>query len=121
MREDRRDFLRRSGRAAVVAGAAGLLGAKTATAAEETPMVAACGIACNTCPLMKAGKCKGCAPGNAASAEMVKMKNCPVLSCANMKKIAYCGTGCMKFAECGKLVGRPYDKAFLDKIKTKLA
>ena len=31
-----------------------------------------------------------------------------------------CGTDCKKFTECGKLIGRPYDKAFMSKIKARL-
>lgn len=83
-------------------------------------MVAACGLACDACPLMKAGKCKGCGPGNGVSEEMVKMKNCAVLTCANMKKIAFCGTDCKKFTDCAKIIGKPYDKTFIEMIKTRL-
>ena len=47
-------------------------------------------------------------------------KNCPVLTCASMKKIGFCGTDCAMFAKCGKLVGRPYAKEYLDRIAAKL-
>jgi len=115
----RRGFIGRSAAAAT----AGLLGAAAAKAAEAAPAVrvAACGLACTTCPLMAAGKCKGCASGKAASEEMVKAKGCPVLSCAAMKKIDYCGTGCKMFTSCAKLIGRPYDKTFIDMMKKKMA
>ena len=103
-----------------MAGTIGL--SAMAGAAEEAPKhkVAACGLACTTCPLMKAGKCKGCASGTEASAEMVEKKPCPVLKCAAMKKIDYCGTGCKMFTKCPKLVGRPYDKNFLAMIEKRL-
>jgi len=122
MRESRRSFLRKSTRIAATAGVLGVTGAVTSRAAEgeAKPMVAACGLACNVCPLMKAGKCKGCGAANAVPAAMVEKKNCPVLNCASMKKIAYCGTDCKKFTECGKLIGRPYDKAFMDKMKARM-
>jgi predicted ArsR family transcriptional regulator len=69
---------------------------------------------------MKAGTCKGCGPGNKVAAEVVAKKNCPVLNCASMKKIGFCGTECAMFAKCGKLVGRPYAQEFLDRIAAKL-
>ena len=83
------------------------------------PMIAACGLACTACPAMIAKKCKGCATGKTASAEMLKMKPCPVLKCAAMKKIDYCGS-CKMFTQCAKLVGQPYDKAFIEKLDKKL-
>ena len=126
MRESRRNFVRKGVCAAVAAGSLGML--SSCKSSEDTQAfsnepeitVGACGLSCSTCPLMKAGKCKGCGPANAVSAEMVSMKNCPVLNCASMKKIAYCGTDCMKFTECGKLIGRPYDKSFMERIKSRL-
>jgi predicted ArsR family transcriptional regulator len=54
------------------------------------------------------------------AANMVTKKNCPVLTCANMKKIGFCGTECAMFAKCGKLVGKPYAKEYLDRIAAKL-
>ena len=109
------------------AAAAGVLGASIAGCTKEgvTPapakaMIAACGLACTACPLMKAGTCKGCASGTEASAEMVEKKPCPVLKCAAMKKVDYCGTGCKMFTKCAKMVGRPYDKTFLEMIDKKL-
>ena len=101
--------------------AAGLVVASTVRADEPKQMVAACGISCTVCPLMAAGKCKGCATGKMATEAQIEKKNCPVLKCAAMKKIDFCGTGCKMFASCKKLVGRPYAQEFLDKIKTKLA
>ena len=103
--------------------AAGLVAASTVRAADEEVkhMVAACGISCTACPLMKDGKCKGCATGKMATAEKIEMKGCPVLKCAAMKKIDFCGTGCKMFADCPKLVGRPYDKEFLAMIKKRQA
>jgi len=102
--------------------AAGLVVASTVHAADdEKQMVAACGISCTVCPLMAAGKCKGCATGKMATEAQIEKKGCPVLKCAAMKKIDYCGTGCKMFASCKKLVGRPYAQAFLDKIKAKMA
>ena len=92
------------------------------TPEPETPkaMVAACGLSCMACPLMKAGACKGCASGKEATAEMLEMKPCPVLQCAAMKKIDYCGTGCEKFAECEKLIGHPYAQSFMDMMKKRM-
>jgi len=121
--ETRRAFMAKGLGVASAAGALAVVGATGAGAddkAGEPKGVAACGLCCGTCPLMKAGKCKGCGAGNAVSAEKVRMKNCPVLTCANMKQIAYCGTDCMMFPQCGKLIGRPYDKGFMDGIKTRL-
>jgi len=132
MNQSRRTFLGRGGQIAA-AGMAGVLAAGCAESAQkeaapsekkpepETPtaMVAACGLACTACPLVKAEKCKGCA----AKAEMAKSKGmepCPVFACAAMKKIDYCGTGCMKFAECEKLIGHPYAQSFMDMMKTRM-
>jgi hypothetical protein len=115
----RRRFL--AGAAAGVVGlpVAALAGEKGG--AEASPkMVGACGLACAVCPLMKAGKCKGCASGTEASAEMVEKKACPVLKCAAMKKLDYCGTGCKMFTKCQKLVGRPYAESFLGMIDKRL-
>lgn len=109
--------------AGVVAGASQQAGA---AAAEKPPVkkpkviIAACGLACNACPLMKAKKCKGCASGKDASAAMLKMKPCPVLQCAAKKKIDYCGTGCKMFTKCKKLIGKPYDKTFMAMIEKRL-
>lgn len=117
MDKSRRRFL--TAGASVVG--AGILAASTpARAQEKKAMVAACGLACSTCPLMKAGKCKGCASGKEASAELLRMKPCPVLKCAAMKKIDYCGTGCKMFTDCKKLIGRPYAESFLAEIKKRL-
>lgn len=92
------------------------------TPEPETPkaMVAACGLSCMACPLMKAGACKGCASGKEATAEMLEMKPCPVLQCAAKKEIDYCGTGCEKFAECEKLIGHPYAQSFMDMMKKRM-
>ena len=127
VKESRRNFIKRSAGTAAAAGSLGMLSScrsKTdeSQAGKDEPkiVVGACGLSCSACPLMKAGKCKGCGPGNTVSAEMVSMKNCPVLNCASMKKITYCGTDCQKFTECGKLIGKPYDKAFMEKIKERL-
>jgi hypothetical protein len=81
-------------------------------------MAAACGLACTVCPAMIAGKCKGCATGRGATPEMLK-KPCPVLQCAAGKKLDYCGN-CKMFAKCAKLVGRPYDQAFIAMLAKKL-
>lgn len=84
-------------------------------------MVGACGLACSACPLMQAGKCKGCGPANTSSADVAAAKaKCPVFSCARMKGIAHCGTACKKFTECGKLIGKPYSKEFMATLKTRL-
>ena len=115
MDKSRRDFLITG---AAIAGA-GVLAGSTASA-QEKAMVAACGLACNTCPLMAAGKCKGCSTGKGASEEMLKMKPCPVLQCAAKKQIDYCGTGCKMFADCKKLVGKPYAESFLAMVKKSL-
>ena len=109
--------------------ATGVLGVLTTTGAQGAPaakeekpnaMVAACGLSCMACPLMKAKKCKGCASGKEASAELLKNKPCPVLKCAAMKKIDYCGTGCEMFADCKKMIGKPYAQSFMDMIKKRM-
>ena len=127
MKNSRRNFIGKSTVAAVAVGILGMLsscdkktGDQQSSRNEPEIVVGACGISCSVCPLMKAGKCKGCGPGNVVSAEKVSMKNCPVLNCASMKKIAFCGIDCQKFSECGKLVGHPYHKDFMEKIKAKL-
>lgn len=117
MDEPRRSFLAAG---ATVVGAGVLAASTPARGQEKKAMVAACGLACSTCPLMKAGKCKGCASGKEASAELLKMKPCPVLTCAAKKGIDYCGTGCKMFTQCKKLIGRPYAQSFMDKIKKRL-
>ena len=136
MNDSRRKFLSKGGQV-TAAGMLGLFaGGCTGSAKEKDPekkekpaskepekqvaMVGACGLSCMACPLMKAGKCKGCASGTEASAEMVDKKPCPVLKCAAMKKIDYCGTGCKKFAECDKLIGHPYAQAFMDMMKKRM-
>jgi len=123
----RRKFL---GQGASVAATAGILGASAAGAVEKAgeqepkkrarAMVGACGLSCKACPLMKAKKCKGCASGKEASAEMLKKKPCPVLRCAAKKKIDYCGTGCKMFTKCPKVVGKPYAESFLAMIEKRL-
>ena len=115
MDKTRRGFLA-AGATVVGAGVAGA----AAQAQEKSMGVAACGLACGACPLMKAGKCKGCATGKGASAEMLKMKPCPVLQCAAKKGIEYCGRDCKKFTECQKMIGRPYAESFMAKIKKRL-
>jgi len=122
MEISRRSFLTRT---ASVVGVAGVLGGAACTKDEKEPdadaMVGACGLSCMACPLMKAGKCKGCASGKEASAEMLKMKPCPVLQCAAKKGIDYCGTGCKMFTQCAKVIGKPYDKTFIAMIEERLA
>lgn len=114
--------MNRTRRGFIAAGAAAVGAGLASAQAQEKPCdkVGACGLACKTCPLMKAGKCKGCASGKEASAELLKMKPCPVLKCAAKKGIDYCGTGCKMFTKCKKVVGRPYAKSFLAKIESKL-
>lgn len=118
----RRKFLAKGSSVAAIAGVFGASGVACAKAKEKPKaMVGACGLSCMACPLMKAGKCKGCASGTEASAEMLKMKPCPVLQCAAKKKIDYCGTGCKMFTTCAKLIGKPYDKSFMAMIEKRLA
>ncbi|MGB2821485.1 MAG: hypothetical protein WBF17_10925 [Phycisphaerae bacterium] len=126
MRHSRREFLA-GGASAVAAGVVGasVVGCKEEAAAPKTPppmkaMVGACGLSCKVCPMMAAGKCKGCASGTEASAEMVEKKPCPVLKCAAMKKIDYCGTGCKMFTKCAKLIGKPYDKSFMEMMDKRM-
>ena len=116
MASSRRELLKK-GTAIAAAGVAAAIVGKEAVAAEKTGPgpVGACGISCGACPLMKAGKCKGCGPGTAAM-----KKGCPVWKCANMKGIEYCGTGCKMFTSCKKLVGKPYAKSFLDMMATRM-
>jgi hypothetical protein len=114
---ERRNFVAAS--AAIVG--AGILGASKGARADEKKagMVAACGLSCDACALMKAGKCKGCATGTEASEEKLKMKACVVLSCAAMKKVDYCGN-CKMFMECKKIVGRPYAETFIEGMKKRM-
>ena len=120
MKVSRRSFIVRSVAGTAVMGLSTAMGAETCSDVSSAPMVAACGISCSACPLLKAKKCKGCGAGNTVSSEMVTKKNCPVLTCANMKKIAFCGTDCKMYTTCGKMVGHPYTKEFLAKIGSKL-
>ena len=46
-------------------------------------------------------------------------KPCPVLKCAAMKKIDYCGN-CKMFMECKKIVGRPYAETFIEGMKKRM-
>jgi hypothetical protein len=115
---ERRGFLKGAAIAGVGLTALPACGEEKAEKAMA-PMIAACGLACTACPAMIAGKCKGCATGKTASEEMLKMKPCPVLQCAAMKKIDYCGS-CKMFTKCEKLVGRPYDKTFIEKLDKKI-
>ena len=114
MKIRRRGFVKQGlGMTLVAAGTAAMTAAGGCSAQEKDEKkmaVGPCGLCCDACPLMAAGKCKGCNP----------QKKCPVVECACMKKITYCGTSCKMFADCGKLVGRPYDKTFLSMIKSKL-
>jgi hypothetical protein len=84
-----------------------------------TAMIGACGLACKACPVMKAGKCKGCASGKEASAAMIEKKGCKVLKCAAGKKIDYCGD-CKMFTKCKKIIGKPYAQVFVDMQAKKL-
>ena len=144
MKQSRRAFLSKSGQIATTGVVAGLVmgctqSAKEAVKASPAPkdeepqpesepatpeapkaMVAACGLSCMACPLMKAGTCKGCATGKEASEEMLEKKPCPVLKCAAMKGIDYCGTECVKFTECDKLIGHPYAQTFMDMMKKRM-
>lgn len=118
----RRDFLAK-GAGMAAAATAGALAAgceKATTASKPAVKVAACGLACDVCPLMKAGKCKGCGPAKDVAAAMVEKKNCPVLTCANKKGIEYCGTDCAKFTQCAKMIDRPYSEACMARIAKKL-
>jgi hypothetical protein len=123
--ENRMDKSRRSFLVAGAAAGAGVLAASTSARAEEKQpapmvMVAACGLSCTVCPLMKARKCSGCASGTAATPELLKAKPCIVLHCAADKKIEYCGTGCDMFTTCRKLIGRPYAETFLQGLARRL-
>ena len=123
MDETRRQLLTKAGIAVagVVAATSHQAGAADKPA-EKKPkvIIAACGLACNACPLMKAKKCKGCACGKTATEALLKMKPCPVLQCAAKKKIDYCGTSCKMFTKCKKLIGKPYYKTFLAMIEKRL-
>ena len=121
MDQSRRKFLTKGGQVAG-AGVLGVLAAGSAAEAKEgvDPMVAACGLSCMACPLMKAKKCKGCATGKTATPELLAKKPCPVLKCAAMKKIDYCGTGCKMFTQCKKMIGKPYAQSFMDMLKKRL-
>ncbi len=116
MNESRRSFIAKS----VGIAAAAACASTGVHAAEDIKGVGACGISCMTCPAMAAGKCKGCASGTKASDEMVQKKNCKVLACAKMKQIDYCPRDCKGFTMCSKIVGKPYAKEFIAKLKAKL-
>lgn len=121
----RRDFLAVSGVAAtgsiaVLTSCAANQGLefKADKPAEKAGLVVGtCGICCSKCPLMAAGKCKGCGP---ATTEGAVSSKCPVRSCAAKKGIAYCGTDCKGFLGCNKVVGKPYAKQYLQKLAEKI-
>ncbi len=58
----------------------------------------ACGLSCNACRMKLNGKCKGCGIG--------KKAECPILKCAQEKKLEYCaqckGYACEKIKKSGK-------------------
>jgi len=116
----RREFIRTSTIGAATLGmtTAGCAKAEKAEKKEEITMVGACGLSCQVCPLMKAGKCKGCGPG---TSEKVKKAKCPVWSCAQKKKLEYCGRDCPGFTKCTKVIGKPYAQEYMDGIKKRLA
>jgi hypothetical protein len=117
MATSRREFIRSGAAGAAVVG---LAAAGCADAAPEKPkitMVGACGLSCQVCPLMKAGKCKGCGPG---TSEMAAKKGCPVLKCASMKKLAYCGRDCPGFTKCKKIIGKPYAEEFIESMRKRM-
>lgn len=120
MKNSRREFLT-GGAAAAAAGvvAVSLGGQAIGAETKKCAMIGACGLACAACPLMKAGKCKGCASGKEASDAMIKKKGCKVLACAAKKKIDYCGD-CKMFTKCKKIIGKPYDQKFVDMLAKKL-
>ena len=120
MAVSRRDFLAKGAGVAAAAGALAAGCQKATTAGTPAVKVAACGLACDACPLMKAGKCKGCGPAKAVAAAVVEKKNCPVLTCANKKGIEYCGTDCPGFTKCAKMIGRPYSESYMAMIAKKL-
>lgn len=119
MSNSRRRFLKDGAMLGVAGAIAGASGLHAADAEKKTG--APCGLNCKACALMAAGKCPGCAPGTQASKEMIEKKNCPVLTCANMKGFDHCGAECKGFTMCDKIVGRPYAQSYIDKIKKKLA
>ena len=125
MSQSRRSFLGKGGKLAATGAlsvlAVGCSQPTDADAAEECakPSAAPCGLSCAVCPMMKAGKCKGCA----AKAKMAKdkgMKACAIVECVTMKKIDHCGTGCKMFTKCKKLVGHPYAQSYMDMMDKKL-
>ena len=118
MAVSRRQFINKitMGSAAVGITAAGCTKDGTTGAKDEITMVGACGLSCAVCPLMKAGKCKGCGPGTAETGKAM----CPVWACANKKKIAYCGKDCAGFTKCKKVIGKPYAQEFIDGIVKRL-
>lgn len=65
----------------------------------------ACGLSCKACRMQLNGKCPGCGEGMKA--------NCPILKCAQMKKLDYCaqckGYPCAKIKDSGKF-GEPWMK-----------
>lgn len=115
--ESRRSFLSKTTAGAAIAGLAAAGCANAEPKACAITMVGACGLSCQVCPLMKAEKCKGCGSG---TSDMAAKKSCPVIKCAAMKKIDYCGTGCASYTKCTKLIGKPYAQEFMDGIKTRL-
>lgn len=116
MSVSRRNFIKVGAGAAAAAACLVTSDAQAAGAKK----IGACGIACCTCPMMKAGKCGGCAAGKDATDAMVAKKGCKVLACAHKKGISYCGTDCPGFTKCGKLIGKPYSQDFMDMLKKKM-
>ena len=118
MKSSRRRFITSVAAGSALVGMAATGSALAQDKKPACPMVGACGLSCNACPLMKAGKCKGCGSGKS---EIAKKKSCPVAKCASKKGIEFCGTGCGAFTKCGKIIGKPYAKEFIAGIKKRLA
>ena len=117
----RREFMAQGAGIAAAATVGALTAGCVRKASEKAPaVIAACGLACDACPVMKAGKCKGCGPAPSISTQVVAEKNCPVLTCASKKNVPHCGTGCEMYAKCSKMIGKPYSESFMAMIAKRL-
>lgn len=82
----------------------------------------ACGINCNVCRLMLKGICSTCGPGTSPeAAKKLEIQNnlfghpCPILACADMKKVQYCIRDCDLFpCESFQFGPNPFSSFFLE-------
>jgi hypothetical protein len=74
----------------------------------------ACGINCLTCGLATSGRCSPCGPGNGPQAQKKLVAQleiiggyCPILKCAQDRRLAFCMRDCPDFP-CDNFEAGPY-------------